>query len=119
DWEFASAHADEWEKQYAGNPAVLAALGRKYTDLKRYADAERCLKACLRLSPDRVGYVMLANNYKAQGDLDRWQQTLDTFLKTEDIGLTHAQVRVEIARHFMKAKQFDKAKPYADLAAET
>ncbi len=50
--------------------------------------------------------------------MERWQATLDEFLdKTEDHGLSHAQVRVEIANHFMGLRQWDKAWPYAEAAA--
>ena len=63
--------------------------------------------------------MQLAANYKAQGDLTRWQETLDSFLKTAVTGLDHARVRVEIARHFMSRGEWQKAKPYADAAAES
>ena len=55
-----------------------------------------------------------------QGKIDRWQATLDNFLtKVEDLGLDHAQVRVEIANYYMGLGQWDKAKPYAEDAAAT
>jgi tetratricopeptide (TPR) repeat protein len=48
------------------------------------------------------------------------QSTLEEFVaKTEDHGLTHAQVQVELAKHFMELKQWDKAWPYADAAAQS
>lgn len=119
DWKFAAPRALEWEKLYSGMPTVLAALGMKYSTLKQYDDAERCLKAYLRLSPDRAGYQQLASNYKAQNDLVRWKETLDNYLKTEDLGLDHARIRVDMAKHFMSRKEWDKAKPYAEAAAET
>ncbi|HKB03639.1 MAG TPA: hypothetical protein VKD90_15555, partial [Gemmataceae bacterium] len=119
DWEGVKDKAATWEKQYAGSASVLAALGKKYASLKQYTDAERCLRAHVRLSPDRAGYQALAGVFKDQGNTDRWKETLDDYLKTEDSGLAHAGVRVELARHFMARKEFDKAKPYADAAAET
>jgi tetratricopeptide (TPR) repeat protein len=119
DWAAVQGEAAEWEKRYAGSASVQAALGRKYVELKRPADAERCLRASARLSPDRATFQALAAIYKDRGDTARWQEALDDYLKTEDTGLAHAQVRVELARHFIRLKQFDKAKPYADAAAET
>jgi hypothetical protein len=119
DWDAVRAEAAEWEKKYAGSASVLAALGRKYVELKQSADAERCLRAATRLSPDRPTVQALAGVYKDRGDTAKWQEALDDYLKTEDTGLAHAQVRVELARHFIKLKQFDKAKPYAESAAQT
>src|SRR5204863_3239188 len=49
----------------------------------------------------------------------RWQETLEAFLKEEDTGLTHAGVRVELARYFMAKKEWQRAQPYAEAAAET
>jgi hypothetical protein len=119
DWDGVRGQAAEWEKKYAGSASVLAALGRKYVELKQSADAERCLRAGARLSPDRPTFQALAGVYKDRGDTAKWQEALDDYLKTEDTGLAHAQVRVELARHFIRLKQCDKAKPYAEAAAET
>ena len=72
------------------------------------------------VSPDRWGYGGLANTYKAQGDIDRWKKTLDEYLsKVEDLGLEHAQARVEIADYYAGLKQWDNARPYAEAAATT
>src|SRR5262249_43557228 len=119
DWDAVKDQASVWEKRYAGSASVLRALGNKQAALKQYADAERCLRGYVRLSPDRAGFQALAGVYKDQGNTDKWKETLDDYLKTEDSGLAHAQVRVELARHFMARKEFDKARPYADAAALT
>ncbi len=101
-------------------PAVLAALGLHYSNAKNYDEAQRVLSRYITLSPDAWAYQTLAGNFKAQGQLDRWQETLDEFLnKVEDLGLDHARVRVEIANHYMGLKQWDKARPYAEAAAQT
>jgi uncharacterized protein HemY len=119
DWPGVKAQAAEFEKTYGESAAVLSALGRKFAGEKRHADAERCLRSALRLSPDMGGYVALADLYKAQGDTAKWRETLEVYLKTEDSGLAHAQVRVQIVRHLIKEKKFAEAKPYALAAAET
>ena len=85
-----------------------------------YAAAERALSRYMELSPDLWAYQTLAANYKAQGKIDRWLETLEKFLNNvEDLGLDHAKVRVEIADYYMGLKQWDKAKPYAEAAAQT
>jgi tetratricopeptide (TPR) repeat protein len=118
DWAAAEKFAGAWEKE-GQHPAVFIALGKRYYALKRYDDAERCLKQALTLSNDRDTNHSLAETYKVQGKMDRWQETLEAFLEGEDTGLTHAGVRVELARYFMAKKEWQRAQPYAEAAAET
>src|SRR5579864_575858 len=119
DWELAKPHVAEWEKSFRQSPAVLSALGKRYTELQQWDDAERCLKQYIGLSPDVVGFRLLADVYKSQGKLDRWKETLDEFLKHEDYGLAHATARVEIANYLMRQGKDKDALPYAEAAAET
>ena len=120
DWERARNHIAEWEQDANGSPAILAALAKRYTELGKIEDAQRALTRYIRFSPDYWAYDQLAKSYKTAGDLARWQSTLEEFLtKAEDHGLTHAQVQVELARHFMDLKQWDKAWPYAEAAASS
>lgn len=118
DWEHAKAHAAEWEKG-CQHPEVLLALGRRYLQLKWTEDAERCLKRAVALSPERPAYRLLAQVYGDAGKTDQWLAALEEVLKGEDTGLDHAQVRVEIAQHFMRQKDFARARPYAEAAAES
>jgi tetratricopeptide (TPR) repeat protein len=120
DWDDVKDEVAGWEKESGVSPAVLYALARHYSGAKQYADAERVLLRCIVLSPDLSTYEALADHFKAQGKIDRWQATLEEFLvKVEDLGLDHAHVRVHIAEHYMDLKQWDKARPYADAAATT
>ena len=120
DWERARNHIAEWEQDANGSPAILAALAKRYTELGKIEDAQPALTRYIRFSPDHWAYDQLAKSYKAAGDLERRQSTLEEFLaKTEDHGLTHAQVQVELARHFMDLKQWDQAWPYAEAAASS
>jgi len=119
-WEVAAPHAAEWEADAAQQPDVLTALGRRYAAMRRWDDARRCLAKSLELSPDADIYGELARSYKEVGDLKNWQATLDRFIeREEDYGLEHARTRVEIAQHFMRLKQWEKAQPYAEAAART
>src|SRR5713101_5027550 len=94
-------------------------LGYQYIQLRRWQDAERCLKHSVEITGDHYDYENLAKVYKAQGDTQRWKETLDEYLKQEDFGLDHARVRVEIAKHLMSHKEWEKAQPYAEAAAHT
>ena len=63
---------------------------------------------------------MLAKAYKSQGKIDRWRETLDDFVNNvEDLGLDHSNVRIEMAEYLMEQKQWDKASPYAEEAAQS
>ena len=109
-----------WRAKVGDAPALLGALGRKHIELKQFDEAEKYLKRYMELSPDLWVYESLASCYEARGDRDRWKATLDDFLaKTEDSGLQHAKVRVQLAKYLMKQKRWADAKKYAEPAAET
>jgi tetratricopeptide (TPR) repeat protein len=119
DWPFALRHVDAWEKEHPDHPSLLHALAQRYLEQGRHKEAQRYLQRFIARSPDASAYRELADIYKAQGNWDKWKEALDAFLEQEDYGLSHAQVRVMIARHFMARKEWDKARPYAVAAAET
>jgi hypothetical protein len=62
---------------------------------------------------------MLAANYKARGDMKRWQETLERSLGTEETGLEHMQAQVQLADYLMDQGQWTKAKEYAEAAGES
>ena len=120
DWDGVKEKVPAWEKEVGDAPALLAALGKRYTQAKQYDEAQKALTRYIRQSPDAWAYEMIAANYKARGELDRWKETLDDYLaNVEDHGLDHARVRVQIANHFMEQKRWAEARPYAEAAAET
>jgi tetratricopeptide (TPR) repeat protein len=119
DWETARPQAKGWERQFAGYPAVLGALGRRYAQFAQHEDARRCLEASIALSPDPWAFEALAASHRAAGHNDLWRTTLERVLEQEDSGLDHARIRVEIAKDFMSRKEWDKAVPYAEAAAQS
>ena len=120
DWPYAAPHAVEWEAAAGSHPEVLFALGTQHFNEKRYVDARRCLERCLALSPDKQTYEWLASTYRAQGDMKKWQATLDRFLAEKgEYGLDHSAVQVDIANYLMDEKKWDEARPYAEAAAES
>jgi hypothetical protein len=99
---------------------LLAALGKKYAELKRFDEAQKCLSRYVEQSSDRWAYDSLASCYLAQGNFVRWRSTLEDYLtKTENAGLEHAQVRVKIADKLMEDGHYAEAWPYAEAAAQT
>lgn len=119
-WDSVKDEVPEWEKEAGDSPALLGALARKFIELKQYDEAATRLKKLMEVSPDRWVYQRLADCYEAQGDPDRWRSTLDDFLtKTENTGLDHARVRVQIANALMARGELEEARQYAEDAAET
>ena len=119
DWEHVERQASEWEKNAATQPEVLKVLGEQYLAAGQMSDAERCLKAAVNASPTVTYYRALAEMYRKQDKMDLWVSTLEKILKQPDFALTHAQVQKEIAEYFMGLRQWEKALPYAEGAAES
>jgi len=119
DWTAARAHAAAWERQYAGHPIVLAALARHYIEAKEGPPAERCLDGYLRLSPDLWAYRAKARLARARGDEPGWREALEAFVAGSSTGLDKATALVELADDHMGRKEWSRAVPYADAAAET
>jgi tetratricopeptide (TPR) repeat protein len=113
------AKLGELEAKYAGHAIVQWGIGRRHVADKRTADAIRCWKRWVELSPSGDSFQQLAGQYRDSGDDDRWRATLEASLKEEDTGLYHAQARVDLARYYMKKKDFKRAEPYAMAAAES
>lgn len=109
---------DAWLKD-CPHPDVLLAFGRHFLAVNEPQKAEPLLKQAIELSPDYAAYLALAEVYKKENKTDKWVATLEAALHEEDTGLEHAYVQVELAKHFMKLKDFKRAQPYADAAAET
>lgn len=119
-WDSVKDEVPEWEKEAGDSPALLGALARKFIELKQYDEAAVRLKKLMEVSPDRWVYQRLADCYEAQGDPKSWRSTLDDFLTdTENTGLDHARVRVQIANALMARGELEEAKEYAEDAAET
>jgi tetratricopeptide (TPR) repeat protein len=109
----------QWEQEFHDRAEVVKALGMRYAESAQWADAERCLRRFLEITPDQWGFAELAKVYLRQNDREKWKETLDESLKHEDFALSHAQTRVSIARYLMNQKKWDEALLYADAAAQT
>jgi tetratricopeptide (TPR) repeat protein len=117
DWEKTAPRVAQIERDFGNHPTVGMALARQYQRLKRYNDAIRCLNRYITNTPDIPAYQMLAEIELTNGDEAAWLRTLETALRQEDLGLQHAAVNSDIARHYMEAGKFDAARPYASAAA--
>jgi tetratricopeptide (TPR) repeat protein len=108
-----------WEEEARRYPRMAQAMAHRALAGRRRDEAAKWFKAAIARSPSYDLYAALADLYRSQGKTDEWRATLEEYLKQPDYGLDHATVRVQIARQYMRLKQWDKATPYAQAAAET
>jgi tetratricopeptide (TPR) repeat protein len=118
-WKKTEEDAAYFEKTYADDPVVLAALTDKYFELKKYADAERCSKRKIEIAPDFPSYRRLAEIYKAQKNMSRWKATLEDSLQLPDLGLEATSVQNMLANYYLDRREWEKALTYAEAAAQS
>ncbi len=118
-WDKVQDKVEAWERECADQPFVLQHLGEAYLKAGRLADAERCGEAAVKARADHGTLELLAGVYQKQGKEEEWLTLMERRLALPDFGLKHGQVNEQIARHFMKKRQWKQAEPYAEAAAET
>ncbi len=116
DGKLSKEEVEELTKPYRHHPAVLRALAESPP---MQGVQKKFLEEYVRLSPDYSAVSRLADWHKFEGDIDNWLATLERYLKLPPIGLEHGRIRVDIAEHFMGKKEWDRALPYAEAAAES
>jgi tetratricopeptide (TPR) repeat protein len=120
EWDTRKAKAVEYEKWAPGSSYLLGVLAKKYMEDDRVEDAVRCFKAYLEVAKDPWVYESLAGLHLKRGDEAGWLASLEAYLRdSEDFGLSHAKVRVDIARGLMSRGKYHQALPYAQAAAQT
>lgn len=117
DWKLTERDAAQWEKESAGQPNVLMALGQQYLTARKLDDAERCLAAAAKLAPSVKGAQLLAEVYKQRGDTQRWIATLEALSNDPQSGVDAAKIPLLISQHFLNRRQFEQALPWAEKAA--
>jgi tetratricopeptide (TPR) repeat protein len=118
DWKANKPSADKWAQQFADQPAVLLAIGRGYAADKQYDKAESVLRQCAKIAPDRLVLEPLAQLYLDTGREDQWESALLEVKAQPDLGLDHAAVDQEIARHYLSVGKYEKGRPFADAASD-
>ncbi|HTM53392.1 MAG TPA: hypothetical protein VL175_05160, partial [Pirellulales bacterium] len=119
DWEFAEPRLEGWLKEHGNHPALLGQLAWQYIQQRRTVEAKEILEKHVRFSGDLWGYRTLADLYFKEKDYVKWQATLDEYLERVEYSLEHMTVQVELADHFMERGEWNKAKPYAEEAAQS
>ncbi|MHB1555915.1 MAG: tetratricopeptide repeat protein [Isosphaeraceae bacterium] len=108
-----------WEKKAGDSLVFLEAMARVHTEKNQPELAEKDLIRYIKQQPQGWVYQMLADNYRARGDMKRWRATLEESLTTEETGLEHTQNRVQIADYLMDQGKWAEAKEYAETAGES
>ena len=114
DWRHAHPEAAAMEQEYVNDFIVMTALTFAYLDHQHFQDAERCAKRRIELAPSSFTYGTLATIYKRQGDMVRWEQTLQDSLSK---GFDRNKICTQLTRYYMDRKDWKQAAVYADQAA--
>ncbi|WP_404306185.1 tetratricopeptide repeat protein [Neorhodopirellula lusitana] len=110
---------ERWERRLNEDPIAYSELGKHYERLEDTENAIRCYKKSLDSLPTLTATRGLANLYFVQDDFAKGKQTLEDFLQTEDLGLSHARINEDLAWRLVGRGQWDEAKPHALEAAES
>jgi|GEM_PF-2663452 len=119
DWDHVQKQADKYERTYADDPLVMNALARRYYEMKRYDDAERCAKRETELAPSYAAYRLLASTYKAKQDDAHWKATLDQAVKLPGHEIERTQLQNDVALVLLEQDRVKEAVVYADAAAKS
>lgn len=114
-----SADEKTWEQAAQRSPQLASEFATTWKDRGDLTKAEQFLKLAARLDPSHATYRKLAEHYQAQGDDENWLKAMNDLLETPSLGLEHARARCEIAEYYVNQREWEKALPYADAAAQT
>jgi tetratricopeptide (TPR) repeat protein len=117
EWDRYESRIESWRND--GHSVVLAALAKHYADAKEDERAIELYQAALRGGADRPTYLELADLYERRKDEPKWLETLVESLNLDRGGVDWAKTNHKIAHHYMKAREWEKALPYAEKAAST
>jgi len=119
-------YAKNWEtlgKEYAARgsmaPETSQIIAYKYRKARRYKEAIPYYEKALEQISEIFVYERLAKCYLRTGDKEKWLLNMEKALLQPDTGLEHADTCCEISRRLLDWGQIEKARSYADRAAET
>lgn len=98
---------------------VAQTIAYRYRDAKQYEKAIPYYKKALEEIEEIYVYQRLAKCYLETGDLDAWLGIMEYTLTLPDYGLRHARVCCDIAEELMMRGQVERARPYAERAAQS
>jgi tetratricopeptide (TPR) repeat protein len=117
--EVSPEQARQWEQAAGEDPGVYISMGAVYTRLGLHDDAVRCYERSIELSPSYNAHVGLADSFRAAGQPELWQPTLERFLEVPALGLEHGYIHQRIAADYIEKSDWQGAEKHALGAAET
>lgn len=117
-WDEARPLAEGWAKDHGGGDTiVLAQLGFHALKEGKLDEAQRRLETALARSPDGWIFRGLTEVYRTTGQVERWVEAVNDFLKTEDLDLDHSRADGELADYLMARGKDRLARPFVERAA--
>lgn len=108
-----------WEAELRDDPLVWMAAAWQYKRLEDYESAIRCYRRSLDISPCMDATQSLAAIYYTQGDKERWEETLKSYLNVDDLGLAHSEIHRDLANEHISLRAWKQAEPHALEAAQS
>ncbi len=115
-WEKARERLPDWERDSADDPLALAALAQVLVAQDRLTPAARILQRKVEIAPTHQDYRLMARILDRAGDTRLWLVAMKSSLEYPGSGLDHTKVNDDIARHYVKWKDYETALPYAEAA---
>ena len=120
DWEKQKDKIDQYAELAKQHARLSMALSERYRETKEYEKAINCIETAIKQDPSFNNYFRLARIYKLQNNADKFRETYDDYLTTQpDFGLDHARANQEVARFYIRKRQWDAALPYATACASS
>jgi tetratricopeptide (TPR) repeat protein len=108
-----------WEAKLRDDPLVWMAAAWQYKRLGENDNAIRCYQRSLDISPCMDATRSLAAIYYTRGNKEQWEETLKSYLREDDLSLTHAEIHRDLANEHISLRAWKQAEPHALEAAQT
>ncbi|MCA9166838.1 MAG: hypothetical protein KDB23_04195 [Planctomycetales bacterium] len=117
-WAAEREHVEQWLQRAESQPAIAGALAAQFERDDDLENAEKYWRIYIDAAPDYEAYAALARLLYRTERQSEAIQLCQEFLKHEDYGLSHGQMRQLIANTYMNQKDFNQALPFATAAAK-
>ena len=112
----------EWKKRAIEeeDSAALLVLHERLRPGDDWADNSRSiLEPLLKLEPQVIYARMLAERHLMKGDREAWKKTLADYLEIDSESFESTKIAQDLANRMMTERDWNEAKPYAEIAAST
>lgn len=107
------------KKEYARFPYFWRCVASRAEHERNEPELKVALDEYLALSPDMWGYTTLAKWYERNGDPEEGLNTLTEYvLAIDEVGIDEAKVAIRLARRYVQAEDWKKARELTAIAAQ-